>query len=465
MDPGAYPLQLSLPVARGEVLAGRYVLGPILGEGGMGVVIEAHHLALDVPIAIKLIRSDLKNDEEFVLRFVNEARAAALLKGDHIARVYDVGQLDSGEPYLVMERLEGVGLEEYLKSNGPLEADHAVALALEVCEGLAEAHAVSLVHRDIKPANLFLSHRPEGRSVVKILDFGIAKRLVDRARCSLTNPAKSLGSPWYMSPEQMADPSRVDQRADIWSLGVLIYELLTNEHPFDGEGIPEVCGKVLSASAPSLSDVRPDIDPELDAVVRRCLEKDPDDRFQTVRALAESLAPFAGAPTSSLRPVELGRSWRRRSRRSTVGSLEPIARHLGIRRKPRSWLVAATGACALLGALAGVTLGLGPIPGMPKVDAPIFSRLRLPWDPILGEGPDGEPLASLRSRAPLPLFFPLERTQPLRASAAVGVVREPVEPLLTPAEIRRRTARYEEWLRAQGLERVERASVRETNPY
>jgi serine/threonine protein kinase len=465
MESAAYPLQLSLPVARGQILAGRYQLGPILGEGGMGVVIEAHHLALDVPVAIKLIRSDLKHDEEFVVRFVNEARAAALLKGDHIARVYDVGQLDTGEPYLVMERLEGVGLEEYLKTNGPLDADHAVAVVLEVCEGLAEAHAVSLVHRDIKPANLFLSHRPGGRSVVKILDFGIAKRLADKARRSLTNPAKSLGSPWYMSPEQMADPSRVDQRADIWSLGILLYELLTNDHPFDGEGIPEVCAKVLSASAPSILDVRPDIDPDLDAVVRRCLEKDPDDRFPSVRALAENLVQFVRAPPSSLRPVELGRSWRRRSSRSTLGSLEPIANHLGIHRRRRSWVIAATGTCALLGALAGVFVQRGSIAGMPKLDAQNLSRLRLPWDPVLGGGPNGEPLASERSRAPLPLFFPVERTEVPLASATVSAVREPPEPLLTPEEIRRRTARYEEWLKAQGLERVERASVRETNPY
>ena len=323
----ATPAPASTPIAPGTVIGGRYRVGSVIGEGGMGVVLEAIHLGLEAPVALKVIRSDLMHDEEFVLRFVNEARAAALLKGEHIARVYDVGRLDTGEPYLVMERLDGVGLEAFLETEGPLDAPTAVGLVLEVCEGLAEAHAVSLVHRDIKPANLFLSRRPDGRAIVKILDFGIAKRLADKRLRSLTNPARSLGSPWYMSPEQMMDPSRVDARTDIWSLGVLLFELLTNQHPFDGEGVPEVCAKVLNARAPSLADFRHDIDPRLDAIVRRCLEKDPDDRFPNIDALVDALFEFAPVATTSSNSFGVPRSSRRRrSSRPTLGSLDAVRR-------------------------------------------------------------------------------------------------------------------------------------------
>src|SRR6185369_14452217 len=148
------------------------------------------------------------------------------LRSEHVARVYDVGRLDSGEPYLVMERLEGVGLDDLIKESGPLEPHEAVDLVLQACEGLAEAHAVGLVHRDIKPANLFLTRRPDGRPFVKVLDFGISKRLLD-VHLGLTDPRSGIGSPWYMSPEQMRNASSVSQRTDIWSLGVVLFELLT----------------------------------------------------------------------------------------------------------------------------------------------------------------------------------------------------------------------------------------------
>jgi serine/threonine-protein kinase len=203
-----------------------------------------------------------------------------------------VGQLDSGEPYLVMEQLEGIGLDEFIEARGPLPQRQAVDIVLQACEGLAEAHAVALVHRDIKPANLFLARRPDGKFVLKILDFAISKRLVESARLGLTDPGSSLGSPWYMSPEQMKESSTVDQRTDVWSLGVLLFELLTKSRPFSGESVPQVCVSVLTAKPPVPSALRPDIDAGLDRVVLRCLEKDPEKRYSGVEALAEDLRQF-----------------------------------------------------------------------------------------------------------------------------------------------------------------------------
>lgn len=289
------PFELEVsPLQPGQIIGERYRVGDLLGGGGMGVVQAGTHVLLGTPVAIKVIRSNLKGDNEVVRRFVNEARAAAALKGEHIARVFDVGVLDSGEPYMVMEQLDGVTLDQYIAGRGALTRAEAVDIVLQVCEGLDEAHAAGLVHRDIKPANLFLARRPDERFSVKILDFGIAKR-IDTTSPALTDPGKSVGSPWYMSPEQMLTPSSVDAHADVWSLGVLLFELLTSRLPFEGESIPQVCANVLAAPAPPLSQYRADLGPELDAIVLRCLEKEPVRRFASVRELAQALLPFASS--------------------------------------------------------------------------------------------------------------------------------------------------------------------------
>ena len=292
----------TLPIAPGQIIGGRYLVGEVLGGGGMGVVCAATHVLLGTPVAIKLIHSELKGDAEAVQRFVNEARATAALKGEHIARVFDVGQLESGEPYLVMEQLEGLSLDQYLSERGALAVSEAVEIVLQVCDGLAEAHGAGLVHRDIKPANLFLARRPDGQFSLKILDFGIAKHRMHPNTPKLTDPGKSLGSPWYMSPEQMMKPASVDERADVWSIGVLLFELLTKQVPFDGETVPQVCANVLTASPPLPSECRPDVTTELDGLVLHCLEKEPNRRFGSVGELAQALMPFAATPVPSVSP-------------------------------------------------------------------------------------------------------------------------------------------------------------------
>jgi eukaryotic-like serine/threonine-protein kinase len=461
-----------LPVVSGEVIQGRYLIGDVIGEGGMGLVFEATHLGLESKVALKIIRSDLKHDEEFVLRFVNEARAAALLKGEHIARVYDVGTLESGEPYLVMERLEGIGLEAFLQRVGPLDPPEAVGLVLEVCEGLAEAHALGIVHRDIKPANLFLARRPDGSSLVKILDFGIAKRLVDKARRGLTNPARSLGSPWYMSPEQMMDPSRVDARSDIWSLGVLLFELLSCDHPFDGEGVPEVCANVLSAPAPSISDYRRGIPHGLERVIARCLEKDPSRRFSSVADLAECLLEFGSVRRPSWGPTSGPRSSRRaRSSRPTFGSLAPLGDHLRLRPSAWSGVLTAATAFTLAGGVTWAAFAYSQ--DTPLVPWSGLDRFSLPGDPVLNSGPPVAPLSIDETRVLGPSAVPRIHDVPppkppstdssVMTDSAVMAVSD--EPALTGAEIRRRAAGYERWIKAQGLVRVEEATVDVNNPY
>jgi serine/threonine-protein kinase len=243
----------------------------------------------------------MKNDAECVQRFLNEARRAAALRSERIARVHDVGQLDSGEPFLVMELLEGSDLGQHLEKHGPLAPAEAVAITQQICEGLAEAHALGVVHRDVKPANVFLARRADGQLGVKLLDFGISKQFTEPSLSSLTASDQSLGSPWYMSPEQMMDPSKVDQRSDIWSVGVVLFELLTAQRPFDGQNVPEVCAKVLTAPAPLLRELRADVDPDLEALVARCLEKQPNDRFDDVVELGTALQRFA-SEVSGLRP-------------------------------------------------------------------------------------------------------------------------------------------------------------------
>ena len=252
-----------LPVPEGELLAGRYLVERMFAEGGMGIVCLGRHAQLDQPVAIKFLRRALSGRPAIVQRFLNEARALAQLRSEHVVRVIDVGQLDSGRPYLVMEHLEGVDLGALVDRDGPLSVETAVSYALQICEPLAEAHRLGIVHRDIKPENLFLWSGGPAQDVVKVLDFGLAKQLGSSKALGVTGPQDSIGSPCYMSPEQITTPHLVDERTDIWSVGVVLHRLLTDTLPFDGANLLEVLSHVLSAVPKSLSEVNPSLDPEL----------------------------------------------------------------------------------------------------------------------------------------------------------------------------------------------------------
>ncbi|HET7545459.1 MAG TPA: protein kinase [Polyangiaceae bacterium] len=278
----------------GSILGNKYRIDGCLGEGGMGVVLSATHLELDAPVAIKIVREEFAGSELMVERVLFEARAVARMRSNHVVRVLDVARLDSGCPYIVMEQLQGVDLGVALWENGPLSVPQAIDYLLQACDGLAEAHSLGIVHRDLKPGNLFLAKTPEG-VVLKVLDFGISKevstplRATRLTRTSLTSAGDPVGSPYYMAPEQMRASPDIDARADIWSLGAILFELLTGQCPFEGDTLTEVCGKVLSDPPPSLSAFSNCTATELDVVIARCLEKDPKLRYQTVGELAHAL--------------------------------------------------------------------------------------------------------------------------------------------------------------------------------
>ncbi len=280
------------PVRPGDVIAGKYRVERVLGVGGMGVVVAVTHLELLELRAIKLMRPEGRADADAVERFAREARAASLLKSEHVARVMDVGRFADGAPYMVMEYLEGADLAAALKRAGAMPVEEAVLYVLQAAEALAEAHALGIVHRDLKPANLFLTLRPDGAPCVKVLDFGISKVLGSPAENDLTRSHELLGSPNYMSPEQMHETRLADARSDLWSLGVILYQLLTRELPFRGRSITEIITAVLQGRPAPPSQLRPELPRALDPVVLRCLERDPAQRFANMGELALALAPF-----------------------------------------------------------------------------------------------------------------------------------------------------------------------------
>lgn len=285
-------------IQQGELLAGKYRVEQVLGAGGMGYVVAATHEQLGQRVAVKLLVPELCENEDSVTRFLREARAAVRIQSEHVARVLDVGELTNGAPYMVMEFLSGRDLAEELDQPEVIEITQAIDYVLQASEAVAEAHSIGVIHRDLKPANLFLTHRPDGSPLVKVLDFGISKAI--NVNDSALEPAPSLtathsllGSPAYMSPEQIRRPKSVDIRTDIWSLGSILFELLVKEPPFNADSPLALLAAVVSDPLPNIRDRRPDVSPELAAVIERCLEKKPEHRYQTVAELADALAPFA----------------------------------------------------------------------------------------------------------------------------------------------------------------------------
>jgi serine/threonine protein kinase len=291
--PSATP---GVPVAEGTMLADKYRVERVLGRGGMGVVVAATHVELDQRVALKFLLPEAMESVEVVERFAREARAAVKIESEHVARVIDVGKLDNGLPYMVMEYLNGRDLAAELDEHGRLTVENTLDYVLQACEAIAQAHALGIIHRDLKPANLFVTTRADGTTSIKVLDFGISKVSLagaSPAEMSLTQTAAIMGSPTYMSPEQMRASRDVDPRADIWALGVILYELLTGQPPFVGNTMPELCASILKDSPDPLRSVRADIPEPLEAAIMRCLEKKPDARFANVAELTAALVDFA----------------------------------------------------------------------------------------------------------------------------------------------------------------------------
>ncbi|MEZ4224157.1 MAG: protein kinase [Polyangiaceae bacterium] len=289
----------SSPVKRGQLLAGKYEVDEILGEGGMGVVVAARHKDLDQRVAVKFLLPEVAEHQEAAERFRREARAAVKITSEHVARVIDVGALEDGAPYMVMEFLDGNDLSDELRA-GPLPVAEAVGYLLQACEAVAEAHAAGIIHRDLKPANLYLHRKADGSRIVKVLDFGISKSLPGSSMddLALTSTAALIGSPLYMSPEQMHSAKNVDVRTDIWSLGAILYQLLSGRPPYVAESLPQLCSALLNEHPPPLRDLRKEVPAGLATVVMRALAKDRNDRYSSVAEFATNLAEFA--PTMAI---------------------------------------------------------------------------------------------------------------------------------------------------------------------
>lgn len=262
----------------------------------MGVVLSAEHLVLEQKVALKLLLPEAARIPGVVERFQREARAAMRVQSEHVARVMDVGVLDDGTAYLVMEHLEGRDLAQELEARGALPIDEAVNYVLQGAVGVAEAHALGIVHRDLKPSNLFLARMPNGRVLVKVLDFGIAKNTQEaESMKQLTSTFSALGSAAYMSPEQVRMAKSADVRTDVWALGVVLYELLTGRLPFEGESVTALAAAIIADAPHTVRQFRPEVPPALEAAVLACLEKDREKRTQSIAAFAQAIAPFGGS--------------------------------------------------------------------------------------------------------------------------------------------------------------------------
>ena len=387
-------------VAVGQTIAGKYVLERVLGEGGMGVVYAAMHLGLEQRVAIKLLLNEDEQLEQQILeRFQREARAAARIRSEHVCRVLDTGRLDDGSPFLVMEYLEGCDFHAELARRGRFELREAVAYMREACAALAEAHANGIVHRDLKPANLFLTQRASGTRYLKVLDFGVSKLLAPTSsQPSLTRTAAMVGSPIYMSPEQLQSARDVDTRTDLWALGAILYELITGRPPFDAESMPQLVQAVLNADPVPLASLHISAPAGFERVLLRALEKDRRLRYESAEAFSAALAPFDG---------QLGVSFAHTLHGHALSLLAaPHADGLGEVRAPQTALhtlppPAVSGRHArmvlmLLGliCLSGIAAALTPHVVLRSIQAPPYERR-----PAAVASPTAQPSGSLSLRS------------------------------------------------------------------
>jgi hypothetical protein len=285
-------------LAPGDMVDGRYRIDCYLGGGGMASVYRATHVVLEQSVAIKVVSPQIRQLPGMAQRFLREARAATQLKSEHVARVSDVGTMSDGAPYMVMEYLDGRDLDVMVESGEEISVEDAVDYVLQACEALAEVHGLGIVHRDLKPANLFLTKGADGLPCVKLIDFGISRTdspLASKDVAKLTQPDTVMGSPRYMSPEQMESAGKADSRSDIYGIGAVLYELLTHKCPHEGETFLDIYAAATLGPPAAPSSLRSGVPHALDEVILRCLRIDPNERFVDTAELAVALAPFGPA--------------------------------------------------------------------------------------------------------------------------------------------------------------------------
>ena len=423
--------------AAGEMIANKYRIEAMLGHGGMGAVLAARHVELGHRVAIKILHHGGQGSEARLLR---EAQTCAQLTNDHIARVFDVGRLPGGDPYIVMEYLAGEDLSK-VASRGPLRIGDAVGFVMQACTALIDAHAAGIVHRDLKPANLFLTTRTGGTPLVKVLDFGISKMVGEAPQAwqALTSTGIVLGSPQYMSPEQIRAAQDLDVRTDIWSLGVILYELILGRPPFLAPTFSALCVAIATEEAPAPSALRQDIPPGLAQIIQRCLAKDRAARFASAADLMAALAPFealgkvsAMATPAVTNPAPIapvtGES-------SVISQANQTIPGLPSRRRSAAFAVAIALVVGLFGSAAVVLVRVGASPEIPEaksagtgIAAEDAGAPLAPSAPPVA--PSSKPPASapaMASSAPVPT----PRPPPPRKKRADGGKR-PVGPTDTP---------------------------------
>jgi serine/threonine protein kinase len=311
----------------GDLLAGKYRIDRAVASGGMAAIFAAEHVVLGQRVAVKVLFAESARNPETVERLLREARASARLQTAHVARVLDAGVLDNTAPFLVMEYLDGRDLGAVAAQRGPMPPEEVADFVLQALEGLAHAHAAGIIHRDLKPSNLFLTEMPDGSQILKVLDFGVSKSLTPDPGGSMAKAltgSQVIGSPMYMSPEQVRNARGVDARSDIFSLGITMYELLTGVMPFEGDGVGETLAAILDAAPVAPRTHAPSLPKSLEKVVLRCLKKAREDRYSTVAELARALAPFGSGRWSEL-PARIQATLNNAHRASSPDSLAGVS--------------------------------------------------------------------------------------------------------------------------------------------